>query len=211
VVRDSKYRATDEEQIPMAWYSYQQADTIDDLDIEVRAVGNAASSPTALLPAIRHAVREIDPNVPLDKPQVLSETFEESYLMPALFARLAALFGGLAALLVAIGLYGTLAYRVNRRTTEIGVCMALGAARSQVLWMVLRDSLYLVTAGLLLGLPLAWFASRLMASMLYQLSAHDPVSLFCAGLGVLAVSVFAALIPARRAASVEPMRALRTE
>jgi predicted lysophospholipase L1 biosynthesis ABC-type transport system permease subunit len=195
----------------MAWYSYQQADTIDDLDIEVRAVGNAASSPTALLPAIRHAVREIDPNVPLDKPQVLSETFEESYLMPALFARLAALFGGLAALPVAIGLYGTLAYRVNRRTTEIGVRMALGAARSQVLRMVLRDSLYLVTAGLLLGLPLAWFASRLMASMLYQLSAHDPVSLFCAGLGVLAVSVFAALIPARRAASVEPMRALRTE
>jgi ABC-type antimicrobial peptide transport system permease subunit len=100
---------------------------------------------------------------------------------------------------------------VNRRTTEIGVRMALGAARWQVLWMVLRDSLYLVTAGLFLGLPLAWFASRLMAPMLYQLSAHDPVSLFCAGLGVLAVSVFAALIPARRAASVEPMRALRTE
>jgi ABC-type antimicrobial peptide transport system permease subunit len=131
--------------------------------------------------------------------------------MPALFARLATLFGGLAALLVAIGLYGTLAYRVNRRTTEIGVRMALGAPRSQVLWMVLRDSLYLVAAGLLLGLPLAWFASRLMASMLYQLSAHDPVSLFCAGLGVLVVSIAAALIPARRAASVEPMRALRTE
>jgi predicted permease len=211
VVRDSKYRAADEEKISMAWYSYQQADAIDDLDIEVQIAGNATGNPTALLPTIRRAVREIDPNVPLDKPQVLSETFAESYLMPALFARLATLFGGLAALLVAIGLYGTLAYRVNRRTTEIGVRMALGAPRSQVLWMVLRDSLYLVAAGLLLGLPLAWFASRLMASMLYQLSAHDPVSLFCAGLGVLVVSIAAALIPARRAASVEPMRALRTE
>ena len=108
VVRDSKYRAADEEKIAMAWYSYQQADAIDDLDIEVRIAGNATGNPTALLPTIRRAVREIDPNVPLDQPQVLSETFEESYRMPALFARLATLFGGLAALLVAIGLYGTL-------------------------------------------------------------------------------------------------------
>jgi predicted permease len=223
VVRDSKYRSAGEEKVPMAWYSYQQADAIDDLDIEVRIAGNAAGNsagnvaenaagnPTTLLPAIRRVVREIDPNLPLDKPQVLSAAFEESYLMPALFARLAALFGGLAALLVAIGLYGTLAYRVNRRTAEIGVRMALGAVRAQVLWMVLRDSLYLVATGLLLGLPLAWFASRLMASMLYQLSAHDPVSFLCAGLGVLVVSIAAALIPARRAASVEPMEALRAD
>jgi len=79
------------------------------------------------------------------------------------------------------------------------------------LWMVLRDSLYLVAAGLAIGLPLAWFASKLMESMLYQLSAHDPVSLIFAGVGVVVVSVAAAMIPARRAASVEPMDALRTE
>jgi predicted permease len=207
VVRDSKYTTADEVKMPMAWYSYQQTDAIADLDIEIRVMGK----PTALLPEVHRVLREIDPNIPLDKPQLLSAAFEESYLMAALFARLAIFFGGLAALLVAIGLYGSLAYRVNRRTAEIGVRMALGAARSQVLWMILRDSLLLVAAGLVAGLPLAWFASKLMASMLYQLNAHDPLSLVAAGLGVLAVSLAAALIPARRAATVEPMQALRTE
>lgn len=191
----------------MAWYSYQQDPSPQHMDVEACISGD----PMALLPEIRRVVREIDPNIPLDKPEVLSAAFQETYVMPALFARLAIFFAVLAALLVAVGLYGTLAYRVNRRTNEIGVRMALGAARGQVLWMILRDSLYLVAAGLVVGLPLAWFASKLMASMLYKLSAHDPISLFAAALGVLAVSIAAAFIPARRAASVEPMQALRTE
>jgi predicted permease len=207
VVRDSKYASADEDQMAMAWYSYQQDPAAQQMDVEARVSGN----PMALLPSIRRVVREMDPNIPLDKPEVLSEGFTETYLMPALFARLAVFFGGLAALLVAVGLYGTLAYRVNRRTAEIGVRMALGAARGQVLWMILRDSLYLVAAGLVVGLPLAWFASKLMTSMLYQLSAHDPASFILTALGVLAVSLAAALIPARRAASVEPMQALRME
>jgi ABC-type antimicrobial peptide transport system permease subunit len=81
----------------------------------------------------------------------------------------------------------------------------------QVLWMILRDSLVLIAAGLAVGLPLAWFGSKLMASMLYKLPEHDPVSLVAAAVGVLAVSLAAALLPARRAASVEPMQALRNE
>lgn len=207
VVRDNKYASADEEPVPMAWYSYQQDPAPQHMTVELRTAGNAM----AMLPALRRVVHEMDPNIPMDKPQMLSATFEESYMMPALFARLAIFFAGLAALLVAVGLYGTLAYRVNRRTNEIGVRMALGAPREQVLWMILRDSLYLVAAGLLIGLPLAWFASKLMASMLFKLSAHDPVSFVVAGLGVLLVSMLAAVIPARRAASVEPMQALRTE
>jgi len=163
------------------------------------------------LPAVRRVVHELDPNAPLDKPALLATGYEESYIMSALFARLAVFFGSLAALLVAVGLYGTLAYRVNRRTLEIGVRMALGAARPEVLWMVVRESLVLVAAGLIVGLPLAWFASKLMTSMLFQLSARDPFSFVAAGLGTLLVSVAAALIPARRAASVEPMQALRSE
>jgi predicted permease len=207
LVRDSKYTSADEEPMLMAWYSYQQRKVIQNLDVEVRASGD----PMALLPAVRRVVREIGPGIPLGKPALLSTGFEDSYLMPALFARLAVFFGALAALLVAVGLYGTLAYRVSRRTIEIGVRLALGAQRGRVLWMILRDSLVLVAFGLLIGLPGAWLASKLMASMLYKLSAHDPLSLLTAAMGVVAVTVVAALIPARRAASVEPMQALRTE
>jgi predicted permease len=207
LVRDSKYESTDEGKIPMAWFSYQQGDSIDDMDIEVRTAGD----PLDRLPEIQRAVREIDPNIPLSNPQVLSSTFEESYHMNALYARLAVFFGCLAALLVAVGLNGMLAYRVHRRTPEIGIRIALGATRVQVLWMILRDSLCLVAIGLAIGLPLAWFTSRLMATMLYQLSPHDPLSFALSALGVLIVSVGAALIPARRAAAVEPMRTLRME
>lgn len=207
VARDSKYATVDEQPMSMAWLSYQQLGSIQDMDVEVRVSGN----PLSVLPSVRRVVRDIDPNIPLDDPQVLSAVFAQTYLMPALFARLAVFFALLAALLVAVGLYGALSYRVSRRTAEIGVRMALGAARRQVLWMVLRDSLWLVAAGLVIGLPLAWFGSRLMASMLYKLSAHDPLSFVLAGIGVLVVSLVAALIPAHRAASVEPMQALRTD
>jgi predicted permease len=207
VVRDSKYASTDEDPMPMAWFSYAQGPAIGPMDVEVRASGD----PRALLPAIRRIVRDLDPNAPLGKPQLLQTGFEETYLMPALFAKLAVFFGALAALLVAVGLYGTLAYRVNRRTLEIGVRMALGAARLAVLWMIVRESLYLVAAGFVVGLPLAWFASMLMGSMVFKLSAHDPLSFAAAGIGTLAVSLAAAFIPARRAASVEPMQALRSE
>lgn len=207
VVRDSKYTSAAEDSMPMAWYSYQQDPAPQPMDVEMRVSGN----PNAVLPEVRKLVRQMAPDIPLDKPEVLGEAFRQTYLMPALFARLATFFAALAALLVAVGLYGSLSYRVNRRTAEIGIRMALGAARRQVLWMILRDSLWLVAVGLAIGLPLAWFASRLMGSMLFKLSGHDPVSFIFAGLGVLIVSVIAAFIPARRAASVEPMQALRTE
>ncbi len=207
VARDSKYASSDEEAMPMIWGSYQQQKVIQAMDVEIRASGD----PRSLLPAVRRVVRDLDPNAPLAKPQLLQTGFEQTYLMPALFARLAMFFGVLAATLVAVGLYGTLAYRVSRRTIEIGLRMALGAARGEVLWMIVRESLFLIGAGLVVGLPLAWFTSRLMASMLFRLSPHDSFSLVAAGSGMLLVSLAAALIPARRAASVEPMQALRAE
>lgn len=207
VVRDSKYTAADENAIPTAWYSYDQGSSILNMDVEVRTAGD----PMSLLPEIRRVVRGIDPNTPVNDPKVLSAEFAEGYAMSALFARLGAFFGGLAALLVAVGLYGTLAYRVNRRGAEIGLRMALGSQRGQVVWMVLRESLVLVAAGLAVGLPLAWFGSKLMASMLYKLSAQDPVSFACAACGVVVISLLAAWVPARRAAGMDPMQVLRME
>jgi predicted permease len=207
VARDSKYASSDEDAMPMIWGSYRQQKVIQNMDVEIQVSGD----PISLLPAVRRVVRDLDPNAPLAKPQLLQTGFEQTYLMPALFARLAVFFGALAATLVAVGLYGTLAYRVSRRTSEIGLRVALGATRAEVLWMIVRESLYLVAAGLILGLPLAWFTSKLMASMLFRLSPRDSFSFVAAGLGMLLVSLAAAFLPARRAASIEPMQALRSE
>lgn len=209
VVQDRKYTSANEKPMAMAWYSYLQDPSIKniDMDVEVRVAGN----PKSLLPEIRRVLRGVDPDTPLQNPMVLQAQFAEGYAMSALAARLGAFFGGLAVLLVAVGLYGTLAYRVNWRRAEIGVWLALGAGRGQVLWMVLRESLILAAAGLAVGLPLAWFGARLMTSMLYELKAYDPVSFACAACGVVVVAAVAAWVPARRAAWVDPMRVLRME
>ncbi len=160
---------------------------------------------------LRAVLRDLDPNVPMQKPITQRAQFEESFSQARLFARLAMFFGLLAALLVATGLYGTLAYRVTRRTSEIGVRMALGAQRPQVLWMILRESLVISAAGILAGVPLAVAGARLMRSMLFGLGPGDPLSFAGALLGISLVAIVASLIPARRAARVDPMVALRYE
>ena len=128
-----------------------------------------------------------------------------------LFARLAGFFGLLAVVLVATGLYGTLAYQVNSRTVEIGVRMAVGAARSQVIWMVVRDSLIMTVIGIIIGIPLAMLVSKALTSALYEVKPFDALSYALAVLGVAFVAAAASLIPARRAASVDPLMALRAE
>jgi ABC-type antimicrobial peptide transport system permease subunit len=113
--------------------------------------------------------------------------------------------------LVATGLYGTLAYRVSQRTAEIGVRMAVGARRGQVVWMILRDSLTLTVAGVVAGVPLAMLVGRTLASSLYGIQPSDTLTYLLAIAGVAAVAVIASAIPASRAANVDPMRALRME
>jgi ABC-type antimicrobial peptide transport system permease subunit len=137
--------------------------------------------------------------------------FDESFSQPRLFARLSMFFGLIAALLVATGLYGTLASRVSRRTSEIGVRMALGAQRSRVLWMILSESLLMSVAGIAAGVPLAIAGAQLMRSMLFGVVPGDVVSFICAVAGVILVALLASAIPARRAASVDPIIALRYE
>jgi len=128
-----------------------------------------------------------------------------------LFARLAGFFGFLATVLVATGLYGTLAYRVNMRTAEIGVRMAMGARRGQVVWMILKDSLLLTAIGVVMGIPLAMLVGRALTSSLYGVKALDEATYLLAVIAVATIALAASAVPARRAASVEPLTALRVE
>jgi predicted permease len=207
VVKDHKYRSIDEEPIPMAWYEYAQIPMVGPMTVEMRVHGD----PLAILPAARKAVQQIDPNLPLIQPMTQRAQFETTISHQILFARLAGFFGFLAVVLVATGLYGTLAYRVSMRTAEIGVRMAVGARRGQVVWMILKDSLVLTVCGILLGVPLAMLVGRALASSLYGVMPLDLVSYLLAVAGVAAVALVASAVPANRAASVDPMRALRTE
>jgi ABC-type antimicrobial peptide transport system permease subunit len=120
-------------------------------------------------------------------------------------------FAAIALFLALVGLYGLMAYSVSRRTREVGIRMALGAQRSDVLLLVLKKAAWLLGIGLICGLAGSWFATRLIKSFLYGVDQHDPITILsvCALLGVC--GLLAALIPARRAASIDPMQALRTE
>ncbi len=207
VVKNHKYRSIDEEPIPMAWYEYAQIPMIGPMSVELRVHGD----PLAILPSARKAVQQLDPNLPLIRPMTQRAQFDTTISEHILFARLAGFFGLLAVVLVATGLYGTLAYRVNMRTAEIGVRMAVGARRSQVVWMILRDSLALTAAGALIGLPLAFLVARALASSLYDVKPLDASTYLIAIAGVATVALLASAIPATRAANIDPMRALRTE
>ena len=156
-------------------------------------------------------MQQFAPELALLQPMTQVEQFERSFAEGRLLARLAVFFGLLAALLVAMGLYGTLAYMVSRRTVEVGIRMALGARRGQVLWMVLRGSLMVSVVGVLLGLPLAMAGARFLESMLFGVKPGDPRFFAAAVAGIALVALAASLIPARRAASVDPITALRFE
>jgi predicted permease len=209
VVKDSKYKRVAEEVAPTVYYPLAQRGMAGQITVEVRAA--FGTTPLALLPQIQRIVRDIDPDMPLQKPMTQEAQFEESYLAPRLFSQLAVGFGLLATFLVTTGIYGTLAYRMQRRRKEIGVRMALGASRTSIAAMVLRESSWLVLGGLIIGLPLCYGLSRLMRAQLYRLNALDPASLL-AGTAIISLVVFAAaLLPARKAASVDPMAVLRSE
>lgn len=207
VIGDSKYRSVDEEAKPMLYFPYAQRSSINDMQVELRAGGN----PEALIPSVRAVLHDLDPNLPIQKPMTQRAQFDESYSQARLFARLSIFFDVLAVLLVATGLYGTLAYRVGRRTSEIGVRMALGAQRKQVLWMILRESLVVSATAILVGVPLAIAGTRLMRSMLFGVQPSDVLSFVLAPLGVILIALAASFIPARRASALDPIVALRYE
>jgi predicted permease len=206
VAADAKYTELRGATPPTAYFpALQQPDG--DASFAVRAGGD----PAALYPAIRSAVREIDPTLPVLNLRTQAEQIERLHGQERLFARLSGFFGLTALALACVGLYGLMSHTVLRRTGEIGLRMALGAWPGLVLRMVLRESLILVSVGAALGLAAAYAASRLVATMLYDVSPTDPVTYGGVTLVLLGTALLASFLPAWRASRIEPLTALRSE
>ena len=206
VVRDAKYVGLRERQRPAAYYPYSQRIGYY-YDLGVRYSGD----PQTIISEVRHAVGGVDRRLPVSHKNTLAEQVGQSIAGQSLIARLSAFFGLLAVFLACIGIYGLMSYAVTRRTSEIGIRMALGAEQSNVRWMVMRESLILVGIGLVIGLPVALAGGRLVSKMLFGLKPADPLSMAGAAMLLVAFAVLAAYLPARRASRVDPMAALRYE
>ncbi|HEY6290137.1 MAG TPA: ABC transporter permease [Terriglobia bacterium] len=176
-------------------------------DIELRVAGK----PQNLEANVRRTLADINPNLNVFDVISLSEQVARNFNQDRLIARLTELFGFLALILACVGLYGVTSYSVARRTSEIGIRMALGANRKNVLRLVLSGAMIQLAVGLAVGIPVALAGGRLLSSQLYGVKSHDPAILGLAAVVLAACALFAGFVPARRAASIDPMRALRTE
>jgi predicted permease len=191
-----------------AYYPYEQAPhATDQMFFEVRTQG----APSTVISELRDTVRQADPALPLMEVKTQTEETDEALSQERLFARLTSVFGLLALLLAMIGLYGTMAYSVTRKTHEIGIRMALGANPRDVLAMIIRQGITLALIGVGIGIVAALGATRLIRSMIFGVTAYDFATFFAVAAVLVAVAFFACFIPARRAMRVHPMVALRHE
>jgi predicted permease len=209
VVRDAKYGGLKQEILPVAYLPYvsPSSGAPSWMNFAVRTAGN----PAAMMASIQRAVQAVEPRLPLTQIKTQDEQIAELAVQERLFAILSSFFSLLALILVAIGLYGVMSYTVAWRTHEIGVRMALGAERGDVLRLVMRETLWLALAGVALGIPAALIATRWIASQLFGVVPHDPLTITLVTLLLVAVMALAGYLPARKAAQVDPLVALRCE
>jgi predicted permease len=204
IARDAKYSDLREPAPPTIYVPYFQTRAGYTV-VEVRTAGD----PGSVTSGVREAVRQVDPNLPMMDVSTQLEQVERRLQQERTFASAYTLFGGLALVLAAIGLFGLMSYNVSRRTNEIGIRMALGAQRYDVLRLVMRESMILVVVGVVIGVAVALGVSRLVATLLFGLAATDALTLTAAVGLMVTVSALAGFLPARRASRVDPMVALR--
>jgi predicted permease len=209
VIRDTKYNTLREPAPPTLYQLYQALPPTagSALTVVVRTAGD----PSVMIEPVRAAMRQVDPEVPVVGMTTQTDQIEGRVAQERLFALAYSMFGGVALLLACIGLFGLMSYTVSRRTNEIGIRIALGAQRSGVVGMVLRESMIMVVIGVAIGLVAAVAASRLIATILFGLAANDVWTMTAAIALMAAVSLIAGYLPARTASRVDPMVALRYE
>jgi predicted permease len=207
VVRPSKYGKVDEKIPRVMYFPFAQSPTPSSLMVYART----AVDPKSLFPAIRREVSSVDASLPVANLRTMEEQVDEALSPQRMIAMLSALFGILATVLAAVGLYGVMAYTVTRRTREIGIRLALGAARADLLSLVMREVFLLTAVGVAIALPVSLALTGLVRTQLYGMAPNDPLSIAVAVLTMVSVALLAGYIPAERATRVDPIRALRYE
>jgi predicted permease len=208
IVKDAKYTALNEGTLMGAYFPCRQ---------NVGFFGNfvvryaPGANRQEIISRARAAIAEINPNILVNSVSSLEEQVDGSIATQTLIARLSSFFGIVAVFLACIGIYGLLSYSVARRTSELGIRVALGARSATLLWMILRESILLLAVGLAVGVPVTMVSTRVLKSLLYELSPLDPMAIAGAVAIVAVMTVAAAWLPAHRATRIEPMQALRTE
>jgi predicted permease len=205
VVADAKYSSLRAEIPRQVFIPYMGSPFVGEMSGYIRT----GLEPERVFAAIRQAVREVDPNLPVFAMRTLERRIDDALATERLVATLSTAFGALAALLAAVGLYGVIAYTVERRTREIGIRMAIGASRPQVVWLLMREVLVLVAAGTAAGIPAALLLARYVRSQLYGVEPHDAATLVAVSLGLAVVACLSGYAPARRATRIDPIKSLR--
>ena len=177
------------------------------MTFEVRSALPAMS----LVPAVRKLLTSIDPDIPMEKIKTQKQLIKDSIMEEQLFSTLCGSLTLLAITLSCIGLYGLMAHNVTRRTSEVGIRLALGACPRDVAWPILREALILAALGIAIGLPVALALSQLIRNTLFGIKPHDPVTIVGSVILLLSVAALSAWVPAQRAAKIDPMEALRYE
>jgi predicted permease len=208
ICADTRYWSLKQDPVGMFYQPYLQSPNLDfGATYEVRTI----LSPASIAPSLRKAVQSIDPDLPLQEIRTQQEQIDASMQQERIIAALTASFGVLALVLASVGIYGVMAYSIAQRTSEIGIRMALGARPREVLTMVLREATWIALVGITCGIGATLLSTHFVTSLLYGLHPNDPVILATSALLLALVGLVASWAPASRAASVEPMQALRHE